>query len=115
MNDSHQQRVGTSAVIARSDKSILLVKRSFSDEFLPGIWELPGGGTELGEDPEVGVEREVKEECGLTVEVLYPVFTFTYMKEEKQIIDIAFLCRLSESKEVILSSEHEESIWVTLS
>ena len=33
----------------------------------PGMWTLPGGGLDHGEDPRAGVRREVYEETGLTV------------------------------------------------
>lgn len=119
MNSVHVQRVGTSAVIVNPDKKVLFVKRSKHDEFLPGVWELPGGGTEFGEDPESTLIREVREECGLDVSINYPVFTFSYFKPDggtqKHIIDIAYLCTLINDRcEVKLSSEHEEYRWMKL-
>jgi ADP-ribose pyrophosphatase YjhB (NUDIX family) len=33
----------------------------------PGMWTLPGGGLDFGEDPAEGVRREVDEETGLAV------------------------------------------------
>src|SRR5690348_16535428 len=46
-------------LIIKGDK-ILLVKER-------GLFHLPGGGLDLGESPEEGVVREVREETGLTV------------------------------------------------
>lgn len=46
---------------------VLLVQRKF--EPLAGHWTLPGGAIELGEGAAQAVEREVREETGLDVEV----------------------------------------------
>jgi ADP-ribose pyrophosphatase YjhB (NUDIX family) len=35
----------------------------------PGMWTLPGGGVDFGEDPADGARREVEEETGLRVEL----------------------------------------------
>jgi 8-oxo-dGTP diphosphatase len=37
-----------------------------------GFWELPGGGLDWGELPEVGIEREIREEMGLSVTSVSP-------------------------------------------
>ncbi len=34
-----------------------------------GLWTLPGGGLDFGEDPEAGAIREVREETGYAVEL----------------------------------------------
>lgn len=38
-----------------------------------GWWELPGGGLDWGETPEVGLKREIMEEMGLTVTKVSPL------------------------------------------
>ena len=35
-----------------------------------GVYHLPGGGIDAGEDPRAALEREVREETGWTVEIL---------------------------------------------
>ncbi|MGD0681526.1 MAG: NUDIX hydrolase [Terracidiphilus sp.] len=55
------------AVIVDKDR-VLLVRRGNAP--LKGHWTLPGGMLELGESLIEGVTREVREETGLTVEVL---------------------------------------------
>ncbi len=56
------------AIIIYSPKKILLIKRS-TPPFV-GYWALPGGRAEPGEALEQTVIREVKEETGLTVEIV---------------------------------------------
>jgi ADP-ribose pyrophosphatase YjhB (NUDIX family) len=52
------------AVVIQAQQ-VLLVKRDN-----PALWELPGGGIMGAESPEETVQREVREETGITVEVL---------------------------------------------
>ena len=57
--------VGVGAVVV-DDNRVLLVRRG--REPLKGAWSLPGGLLEVGESLTSGVQREVQEETGLTVE-----------------------------------------------
>jgi 8-oxo-dGTP diphosphatase len=59
--------MGVGAVIIDQDR-VLLVQRG--NEPMKGHWSLPGGLLELGESLVEGVQREVREETGLIVEVL---------------------------------------------
>lgn len=52
----------------RRDGSVLLTRVSAKGPG-GGLWTLPGGGLRFGEDPAVGVAREVREETGYEVEL----------------------------------------------
>lgn len=54
-----------SALIIDKDKKLLLVKRAIEPH--KGMWDVPGGFLELGEHPEDGVKREMKEELGIDI------------------------------------------------
>lgn len=56
---------------------ILLVREGSGDE---ARWEMPGGGLDFGEEPREGLEREVREEMGLTLEKVSkaPVYVWPY-------------------------------------
>ncbi|MER6548482.1 NUDIX hydrolase [Streptomyces sp. NPDC001250] len=54
------------AVIANPDGKVLLLHRA-ADDYLGGLWELPSGGVDDGEDLIEALRREVAEETGLTV------------------------------------------------
>ena len=58
--------VGVAAVILHED-AVLLVERG--REPARGLWGLPGGAVELGESVQTALRREVREECGLEVEI----------------------------------------------
>jgi 8-oxo-dGTP pyrophosphatase MutT (NUDIX family) len=57
--------LGTKA-IAHVGGRVLLGRRSTQVNAYPGLWEFaPGGGVEIGEAPDVGIVRELMEECGV--------------------------------------------------
>ena len=61
-----QPIAGVGALIVHEGK-LLLVKRGVDPA--KGKWSIPGGAVELGERMRDAVIREVKEECGLDVEI----------------------------------------------
>lgn len=118
MNTVKLQQACAGGFIKNKFGEILFVKRSKNDSFLPGNWELPGGGVEYGENIETTLRREIKEECGLDVEVGFPMAVSDYyMKDDKkdtQRVEIVFLCKLvNPTRTIILSHEHSEYKWVS--
>lgn len=65
------QRLGAYGVITRDgvDGLEVMLTRISSLGHHAGAWTLPGGGVEHGEPPAVTLAREVREECGVDVEV----------------------------------------------
>lgn len=51
---------GVSVIVTDEDGRILLARHSYG----PQGWALPSGGLGPGEDPELGVRREIREELG---------------------------------------------------
>ena len=78
------------AIVINDDK-ILLIKRG--KEPWKGMLAFPGGFVEQGEDPEVAVIRELKEECGLdgVVEKLVCVKGDPNRDPRGHVVSIAYL------------------------
>lgn len=55
--------VGTTGIVFNDKNEILLFKHTYRSH----AWSLPGGYLKAGEHPREGLEREIKEESGLTV------------------------------------------------
>lgn len=61
-----RRRIGAYGLCWEGDR-VLLTRASGAADF-PGVWQLPGGGIEHGEDPTDALVREFAEETGLVVE-----------------------------------------------
>jgi len=106
-------RVAAKSFIVK-DNNLLLIKRRPNDVHKPGVWEIPGGRLELGENTFEGLKRETKEETGLDIEVIQPLNIKHFVRDDGQTITmLIFFCKaLSDS--VKLSEEHTDYEWVPL-
>jgi 8-oxo-dGTP pyrophosphatase MutT (NUDIX family) len=117
---SHYQwaRIGAIGIVHRDGKTLLLHRRG--DLALhPGLWGLPGGGLEKGEDLDDALVREVREETGLPVRVGRSVDTWFQINtlnsgERVPFVIACFECLTRSTKEPILDkAEHTEYVWST--
>lgn len=63
------RRIAAYAVVTSPDGEVLLVRAS-PKSGTPGVWSLPGGAVDHGEDPNHTVVRETAAETGLSVSVI---------------------------------------------
>ncbi|MBI4132449.1 MAG: NUDIX hydrolase [Candidatus Sungbacteria bacterium] len=108
--------VAQKAVILDSEGKLLTIRRSQTHRIDPGGWDLPGGDLEFGEDPMVGIIREVREETGLSeVHNLAPYDVEGHVAVNQEYwVTIAYRGNSGENK-VTLSNEHDDFQWVTMS
>lgn len=71
------QRIAVRAIIKQEDK-LLLLRRSSGRESILGLYELPGGRLEYGEQPEDALRRYLHDDVGLHVgeALLFDVVTY---------------------------------------
>ena len=97
-------------------KKIFLPKRAKTKKFLPGVFELPGGHIDFGEDIIDGLKREIREELGMEIEVEEPFYAFTYLNEVKKShsIEVIYLARFKDEIEKIKldPGDHSEFLWI---
>ncbi len=53
--------------IVVKDGSVLLIRRGKEPSY--GLWSVPGGAVDLGEGLRAATQREVREECGIEIDV----------------------------------------------
>lgn len=63
---------------------VFLAKRAYTKKFLPGVYELPGGHIDYGEDMASGLVREIREEFGMCTLIGDPFFVLNYMNDIKR-------------------------------
>lgn len=106
------QQISTKAIIRKEGKFLLIKDPK-------GLWELPGGRIYFGETPQQTLQREIKEELGLTVSdisAIIDVQTFCTSKidAEKQYLLLFFECGV-DNYEIVLDNESIDFEWVDLS
>ena len=78
------------ALIVEKDK-VLATQRGYG-EFKDG-WEFPGGKVELGETPERALQREIKEELDVEIEIVTYIDTVEYDYPQFHLIMHCYECR----------------------
>lgn len=102
------------ALIMNAEGNVLLIKRSETEDVLPGVWDIPGGTLEDGEDPKEGALREVKEETSLEVKNLR-LFHYTSSVDygkNKQFVRLIFTGECASSDIRLNPEDHDEYRWV---
>ncbi len=108
------QKICVSAFI-NYKHTVLIVRRSREEKFLPGFYELVGGKINFGETPTDALVRECSEEAYLAITPGKPYRVFSYVSDEgkRHTVDISFLATLNTSNQaLVLSRAHDDYKWL---
>jgi nucleoside triphosphatase len=101
------------ALIAHNNKVLIVRTHKWS-----GLWGVPGGKIDYGEDALTALKREMREEVGL--EIRNPVYAFysdiiedTNFYKPAHFLSLEFVA-YSDSDHVIMNEEIAEFAWVSL-
>ena len=100
---------------AKDGLSVLLIKRLY--EPFKGEWAIPGGFLLAGESLEQAVERELKEETGITVNYLEQLYTYGNPDRDprRHIVTVAYYGLIRRSKfELYASTDAEDAQWFNI-
>lgn len=96
-------------------EKVFLPRRADTKKFLPGVYEVPGGHVEFGEDIVEGLKREIKEEFSMDVAVGDPFAVFTYINQTKgsHSVEVIFFAQFMGGIENIRldPADHSEYDW----
>jgi 8-oxo-dGTP pyrophosphatase MutT (NUDIX family) len=110
--------INVQGAIYHEDK-FLLTKRSQAEDFMPGIFDLPGGTIEAEDEADDDVilatlTREIREEVNVEVENFQLVITRYFEADDDPVINLVFLCRyISGEAQAIDPDEVEAVYWMT--
>lgn len=99
------------AVIRDDQGRHLLLRRSSRCRHFVGVWEWPGGKLDPGEDFATGLAREVREECGLEVELTGLVGASEFAMPHTRVVLLCLLARITGGN-LFLSEEHDAHKWL---
>jgi len=103
------------AIIQQGEK-FLVIKQKINDQT---FWDFPGGRIEYGESPYDTLIREVKEEVGLSINIIKPIGMFWFFRliDEGQVMATTFLCSADNYDIDLTKNPADENIleyrWVT--
>jgi len=61
------KKIDVAAGILIDKNNRVLITQRIEGKLLKGFWEFPGGKLNIGENPEIALKRELKEELGISV------------------------------------------------
>ena len=129
-------RLIVSAIII-NDKGEVFLQKRYKPKASPAyldVWEIPAGGVDDGEDVAIACLREVKEECGLDVQIVDSQ-GLTYLADNKDVVKafnpfmcqqmvetehglgwvgFAFVCHVVGGELKMQTEEAKDPTWVTI-
>ncbi len=115
---AHGQQVITACAFIHQKfdgvEKVFMAKRADHKKFLPGVYELPGGHIDFGEEVPNGLRREVQEEFGMNVRLGDPFAVFTYLNEIKgsHSLEIIYFATFTDPLEsIVMDDGHSTYGW----
>ncbi len=94
---------------------VFLPKRADTKKFLPGVYEIPGGHIDYGENIVTGLKREIFEELEVRINVGDPFAVFDYTNKIKgsHSVEIIYFATLIDNPEKITlhPEDHSTAGW----
>lgn len=106
--------VAAHGLIEKNGK-FLVTRRALIDDYMPGLWDLPGGTIEFGEDIKKALTREIKEETGLKVKIGKILSAYGYQSgENRHQFQLIYKCNHSSGEVKFDSRFHMDYRWIDL-
>jgi len=95
--------VGVGAVIVDDQGKLFLARRGPQAKNERGLWEFPGGSVEFGETLADAIQREMREEFGIEIEVgeLLDVADHILPDEGQHWVSPSFICTIASGEPTI--------------
>ena len=109
--------VGAHALILNKQNKVLLTRRSAINDYMPLLWDIPGGSVDMGETVQQALIREVKEETNISISPVKPIYVHTELSHlpHMQLVQIVYKCIYDGGEVALTPEEHDEYKWVDYS
>ena len=97
------------ATIIRDGDRVLATQRGYGE--FEGMWEFPGGKIERGEEREVALCREIREELAVEIEVKEWLCTVEYDYSTFHLMMHCYFCSIAKGELKLL--EHKSARWLS--
>ncbi len=91
--------------VVRDDQGRVLIDQRLPEGLLGGMWEFPGGKQEPGEAIAATIQRELREELAIEVEVEEELITVEHAYSHKRLRFVVHLCRWRSGEPQPLASQ----------
>ncbi|MDD3386615.1 MAG: NUDIX domain-containing protein [Candidatus Pacebacteria bacterium] len=103
--------IALKAMIKNDKNEYLVLFKSDKEDINPKQIDIPGGRMEFGESFKDSLEREVKEELGIEVEINNHSSVWNLIKDDFHLVGITFNAKYIGG-EIKLSFEHDNYSWL---
>ncbi|MER6768230.1 NUDIX domain-containing protein [Streptomyces bacillaris] len=120
MNGQVRTRISAYAIAVRDGRLLLARLSDASPVFMPGLWHLPGGGIDPGEQPVEALARELREETGLQLTEAHLLDARTYSARRNgvdwSLTALFYAVALGEGEPTVteVDGSTEAALWVPL-
>lgn len=98
------------AAIIQRGNTFLATQRGYGE--WKDWWEFPGGKVKLGEAAREALQREIREELDIEIDILEQLCSVTHTYPRFHLTMHCFLCTLADSMPKLL--EHEDARWLRI-
>tara|TARA_B100000945_G_scaffold317036_1_gene319110 strand:+ start:1544 stop:2698 length:1155 start_codon:yes stop_codon:yes gene_type:complete len=103
------QEIGIGLIFNKDGK--LLIDQRLDSSTMGGMWEFPGGKKESDECIEVTIQREIKEELSISIEVKEKLLSFVHSYSHKKLHFTVYICEWKSGQPRALASQ--KILWIT--
>ena len=103
------QEIGIGIVFNKNGE--LLIDQRQENARMGGLWEFPGGKKNPDESIEMTIERELKEELGISVKVGVKLLSFQHLYSHQKLYFTVHICELKSGEPKPLASQ--KLLWVS--